>query len=82
MARAPTLWYTHINRQKIDQNRKHKTTEPVITIKRGKSGKAVYAHEVEFPAGSRLVYSGEETPILPCGARAVIISPLAPTVIR
>lgn len=78
----PVLYYTHINRQKIDSNRNRKTNEPVITIKRGKSGKPIYAHEVEFPAGSRLVYSGQEKPILPCGARAVIISPEAPTVIR
>jgi hypothetical protein len=77
-----TLYYTHINRQKIDANRKYKKSDPVITIKRGKSGTPIYAHEVEFPAGARLVYSDAEAPILPCGARAVIISEEMPKIIR
>ena len=74
-------YYTHINRGVIDANRKHGRNDPPITIKRGKSGKAIRAHEVELPAGARMVYSPHD-PILPCGARLVVVSDTAPVVVR
>lgn len=72
-----SLFYTHVNRGTIDSNRKHGRAEPVITVKHGKSGKPWYAHEVELPSGSRMVYSSGD-PVLPCGARCVIISESEP----
>lgn len=74
-------WFTHINRGVIDANRKHGRKDPPVTFRRGKRGKATYAMEVALPAGSKVVYSADE-PLLPCGARLVIVSPTAPEVIR
>lgn len=67
------MYYTHINRQTVDHNRKYGTNLPPISIRKGKRGKATYHHQVVLPAGSRLVYN-PHTPILPCGARLVIVS--------
>jgi hypothetical protein len=75
------MYYTHINRGVIDSNRKHGTEKPAICFRRGRTGRATYAHEVELPAGSRVVYSPHK-PILPCGARLVIVSDEAPKVIE
>jgi hypothetical protein len=75
------VFYTHINRGKIDSNRKHGTDEPVVRFQRGKHGRAIYAHEVEIPGPSRVIYSPHE-PILPCGARMVITSEVEPVVVR
>jgi len=74
------MYYTHVNRGIIDRNRKRHENAPPITIKRGKTGKATQAFEVELPAGSRMIYSPHE-PILPCGARLVIVSETEPKVI-
>ena len=73
-------WYTHINRGVIDSNRKHGRNDPPVRFQEGKYGKATYAHEVELPAGSRVVYCADGR-ILPCGARLVIISEGAPKVV-
>lgn len=74
-------FYVHINRGVIDSNRRNKTNDPPITIKRGKTGKATYAHEVELPAGAKMIYSPHE-PILSCGARLVVTTQTEPKVIR
>lgn len=74
-------FFTHVNRGQIDSNRKNGTNEPVVRYQRGKYGKATYAHEVEIPGPSRVIYSPHE-PILPCGARMVIASEVEPKVIR
>lgn len=74
-------WYTHVNRGVIDSNRKHGTDFPAVTIRRGKTGKSIRAMEVSLPAGSRMIYSPHE-PILPCGARLVVVSDEQPEVIR
>jgi hypothetical protein len=66
-------YYTHINRGVIDANRKHGRNDPPICFRRGRNGKATYAHEVTLPAGSRILYSAHK-PLLPCGARLVIVS--------
>ena len=78
--RPAVSYYTHINRGVIDSNRKHGANAPPICVRRGKSGKAVYAYEVELPTGSRVIYSPHK-PILSCGARMVIVSPTQPIVI-
>ena len=75
------MWYTHVNRNVIDSNRKHGRNDPPVKFQKGKYGKATYAHEVELPAGSRMIYSHEGA-ILPCGARLVIVSEEEPKVIE
>jgi hypothetical protein len=74
-------YYTHINRNIIDSNRKNGTNEPPVRYQKGKYGKATYAMEVALPEGSRVVYSADGT-LLPCGARLVIVSESEPTVVR
>lgn len=68
-------FYTHVNRNLVGSK------GPVVRFQDGKRGRPTYAFEVELPAGSRVVYSPDK-PLLPCGARLVITSPSAPTVIR
>jgi len=75
------MWYTHINRNVIDSNRKHGRNDPPVRHQRGKYGEPVYSYEVELPAGSRVVYDHEGR-LLPCGARLVIVSDAEPRVIR
>ena len=60
----------HVNMHKIRANKKHGTNEPVITVKEGR--KNTYGHEVEILGPSRVIYGGNDKPILPCGARVVI----------
>ena len=81
-------YYTHINRGTIDSNRKRKKldpnaqAQPAVRFQKGKYGKSVYAFEVEIDGPSKVVYSGDGDPILPCGARIVIISEVKPRIIR
>ena len=60
----------HVNKNKIQQNKKHRKQEPVITVKKGMSNQ--YAHEVEILGGCRIVYR----PDCPrdCGAQVWIES--------
>lgn len=74
------IWYTHINRNTIDSNRKHGRSDPPVRFQKGKYGKAIYCNEVELPPGSRVIYSADGT-LLPCGARLVITSPEEPRVV-
>jgi hypothetical protein len=78
---SKTLYYTHINRGVIDSNRKNGTENPPIKFQRGKTGKATYAMEVALPANSKVIYDSKGR-ILACGARLVIISEEAPTVVK
>ena len=55
---------------KIRANRKHGLNDPVITIKQG--SKNTYCHEVAILGPSRVLYGGNDKPLLPCGARVVI----------
>lgn len=73
-------WYVHINRHVIDRNTKRGESEPPVCIRRGKSGKAVYASRVLLPEGSELVYS-PHVPLLSCGARMVVVCPTEPKII-
>lgn len=62
----------HVNQHHIRSNKSNGTNLPVITVKRGK--KNIYCNQVEILGPSRIVYcgSGDEKPILSCGARVVI----------
>lgn len=76
------MYYTHINRNVIDSNRKNGTANPAVRFQKGKYGKPTYAFEVALPAGSRVVYRPSGEPLLPCGARLVIVSEEAPVVVN
>ena len=62
--------YIHVNQHVIRSNKKNNENEPVITIKQG--SKNTYCHEVEILGPSKMIYGGNDKPILPCGARVVI----------
>lgn len=64
--------YIHVNMHKIRANKKHGTNEPVITVKEGR--KNTYGHRVVIHGPSEVLYSGNDKPILPCGARVVIVT--------
>jgi len=74
-------YYTHINRNIINSNRKNGTNDPAVRYQKGKYGKPTYAFEVELPAKSRVVYRPHGDPILPCGARLVIETEEEPVVV-
>lgn len=57
----------HVNRQHISMNAKDGGNRPVYTIK--KSGKTIYARQVNILGPSKLIYNGSQ---LNCGARAWI----------
>lgn len=65
-----TKKYIHVNMHKIRADKKHGTNEAVITVKEGR--KNTYGHEVEIHGPSKIVYGGNDKPLLPCGARVVI----------
>jgi hypothetical protein len=75
------MFYVNVNKHKIAGNAKNGTDEPPIRISSSKSGSGEYAHEIELPAGSRILYSAHK-PILKCGARLVIECPTKPIVLR
>ena len=60
----------HVNQHKIRANKKHGTNEPVIAIKQG--SKNTYCHEVVINGPSRILYGGNDKPVLACGARVVV----------
>ena len=62
--------YIHVNQHVIRANKKNNANDPVITIKQGSTN--TYCHEVEIKGPSRMIYSGNDKPILSCGARVVI----------
>ena len=49
---------------------KHNKNDPVITVKSGKEN--TYCHEVEILGNSKVIYGGNDKPLLSCGARVVI----------
>jgi len=62
--------YIHVNQHVIRANKKHDKNDPVITVKSGKNN--TYCHEVEILGPSKVVYGGNDKPLLNCGARVVI----------
>ena len=70
MAKRSTKKYIHVNQHKIRSNLRHDKNEPVITIKQGSTN--TYCHGVDVLGPSRIVYGGNNKPLLSCGARVVI----------
>lgn len=64
--------YIHVNQHKIRSNRTKGTNEPVITIKSGR--KNIYCYRVKIHGPSEVVYSGNESTLLPCGARVAVVT--------
>ena len=62
--------YIHVNQNVIRSNKKHNKNDPVITVKSGKNN--TYCHEVEILGPSKVIYGGNDSPLLNCGARVVI----------
>ena len=62
--------FIHVNQHVIRANMKHKKNDPVITVKSGKEN--TYCHEVEILGNSKVIYGGNNKPLLSCGARVVI----------
>ena len=62
--------YIHVNQHVIRANKKHDKNDPVITVKSGKNN--TYCHEVQILGPSKVIYGGNEKPLLNCGARVVI----------
>ena len=89
---SKTKFFTHINRGVIDANTKRQKADPTaaidppVTYRKGKHGKGVYGNEIAIYDDqgnevARVVYSPDK-PLLPCGARMVIVSENEPKVIR
>ena len=72
--------YIHVNQLVIRSNLKHGKNDPVITIKRGSTN--TYCHEVQIEGPCKVIYSGNDKPILNCGARVVIETEADVKVIR
>lgn len=64
--------YIHVNQHVIRANKKNNTNDPVITVKEGR--KNTYGHRVTIHGPSEVLYSGNDKPILTCGARVVIVT--------
>lgn len=62
--------YIHVNQHIIRANKKYDKSDPCITIKQGK--KNTYCHEVVIHGPSKVIYGGNDKPILSCGARVVV----------
>lgn len=65
--------YIHVNRNKIDSNRKHNKTDPVITVKNYKTnkyGKKVDILDKEGNIVASVIYSPKRP--LACGAKVWI----------
>ena len=67
------------NEQSKKTQKKHGTNEPVLTVKQGR--KNTYGHSVEILGPSKVIYGGNDKPLLPCGAR-VVIETEAETIIK
>ena len=72
--------YIHVNQHVIRSNKKHGKNDPVITIKQG--NKNTYCHEVQIDGPSSVLYSGNDKPLLSCGARVVVVTESDVKVIR
>lgn len=68
----------HVNRGTIDSNRKHNKTDPVLKVQKGKSGKGDYGRKVEvldLDGRVAATFHYDETGILACGAKVVLVAP-------
>lgn len=67
--KSPTK-FIHVNMHKIRANKKNGTNEAVLTVKQGSTN--TYGNEVAIHGPSTIIYGGNESTLLPCGARVVI----------
>ena len=70
MSKRTKTKYIHVNQHKIRSNLKNGTNEPVLTVKQGSTN--TYGSEVVIHGPSTVIYGGNESTLLPCGARVVI----------
>jgi hypothetical protein len=70
--RKPKLTYIHVNQHKIRSNKTHCTNDPVLTIKQGR--KNTYCHRVKIHGPSEVIYSGNDSTLLSCGARVAVVT--------
>ena len=68
----PMKTYIHVNQHVIRSNKKNGNDDPVITVKRG--SKNTYCKKVKILGPSEVVYSGNDKPLLSCGARVAIVT--------
>lgn len=66
-------WYIHVNQNVIKSNRKNNKNDKVFRVQYGKYGKPKYAWSVEMEKALS-VSSWDEKPLLPCGARVVMMT--------
>lgn len=62
----------HVNQHTIRSNLKNGTSDPVITVKKGKTNR--YGHRVKINGPSEVIYSGNDKTLLSCGARVAIVT--------
>ena len=69
---GPKVKKIHINQHNIRSNKTKDTDLPVITIKIGRDN--YYCNEIEINGPSKLSYcgSGDEKPLVSCGARVIL----------
>lgn len=56
----------------IKANKKNGENNPVLTVKRGRTN--TYGHRVKILGASEVIYSGNDSTLLPCGARVAIVT--------
>lgn len=62
--------WIHVNQHIIKANKLNGTDDPVITVKQGK--KNTYCRKVQILGPSEVIYSGNDKPLLQCGARVAV----------
>ena len=79
---SPKVKKIHINQHNIRSNKTKETDLPVITIKVG--SKNYYCNEIEIDGPSTIKYcgSGDQKPLISCGARVVMETTSEVRVIR
>ena len=64
--------YIHVNQHIIRSNKKNGESNHVLTIKEGR--KNTYCSRVKILGPSEVIYSGNDKPLLPCGARVAVVT--------
>ena len=67
-----TKTYIHVNQHKIRANLKNGTNEPVITVKTRRKNE--YCRAITINGPCQVLQSTDDKPILPCGARVVMVT--------
>ena len=64
--------YIHVNQHIIRSNKKNNEDAPVLTVKQGAKNR--YCKRVRILGPADVVYSGNESTLLSCGARVAIVT--------